>query len=69
MPFDEIVSLPRFDPSDGLKETFASYFIETFPLGAFDAWKHCSLIDVSAECSAAIVLRKAGFDVDKKRNR
>lgn len=34
--------------SDGAKEAFARYLIETFPSGAFDARKHRSVVEASA---------------------
>jgi hypothetical protein len=46
--FDGITSQPWFDPSDGAKEAFAKYLIETFPAGAFDARKHRSVVEASA---------------------
>ncbi|WP_119258556.1 hypothetical protein [Shinella zoogloeoides] len=46
--FDDITSQPWFDPSDGAKEAFARYLIETFPSGAFDARKHRSVVEASA---------------------
>lgn len=46
--FEEITSQPWFDLSDGAKEAFAKYLIETFPAGAFDATKHRSILEASA---------------------
>ncbi len=46
--FDEISSQVWFDQSDGAKEAFAKYLIDTFPNGAFDARKHRSVVEASA---------------------
>ena len=46
--FDEITAQPWFEPSDGAREAFAKYLIETFPAGAFDAKKHRSIVEASA---------------------
>ena len=52
--FDDITSQPWFDSSDGAREAFARYLIETFPSGAFDARKHRSVVEASARmfCSS-----------------
>lgn len=44
--FDDITSQEWFDPAE--KEVFAKYLIDTYPIGAFDAKRHRSVVETSA---------------------
>jgi hypothetical protein len=46
--FDDITRQRWFDPSEGAREAFGRYLIETFPAAMYDARHHRLIVEASA---------------------